>query len=231
MICNPGQSTQEALIRMKIWMQGAFVAAVVLALCCATAQAQTDVALSGFATMTSSTSGFGTQQTPHNSGGGLVELRHIVNPLVGVEAALSFNLADQSYAPNGTNCFPVCGQPPLEVSGKTTQFTGDWIFSLKTGNLRPFALAGVGFAFTIPGTSPTAKDSAGHVLPAYSVNTVVRPAFVYGGGLDYSFSRHWGLRLQIRGNTTKAPQLLNLYPSTTKYTQVYEPTGGVFYRF
>lgn len=30
---------------------------------------------------------------------------------------------------------------------------------------------------------------------------------------------------------TKAPQLSDLYPSTAKYTQIYEPMGGVFYRF
>lgn len=215
---------------MKIWMQGALVAALVLALCGAAAQAQTDVALSGFRTMTSSTTGFGTHQTPHDSEGALVELRHIVKPLVGFEAALSFNPANQSYAPDSTNCALTCGQPPLEVSGKVTEFTGDWIVSMKSGNLRPFALGGVGFAFTVPGASPTVKASNGTV-PAYAVNTVVRPVFVYGGGLDYLFSKHFGLRVQFRGNMTKAPQLLDQYPSTTKYTQIYEPTGGIFYRF
>lgn len=215
---------------MKIWMHGAFVVVAALAWCGVAAQAQTDVALSGFRTMTSSSSGFGTFQTPHDSEGALVELRHIVNPLVGFEAALSFNPANQSYKPDPANCALVCGQPPLEVSGKTTEFTADWIASIKSGNLRPFLVGGAGFAFTIPGAEPTAKTSVG-TLPAYAVNTVVRPVFVYGGGLDYLFSKHWGLRLQIRGNMTKAPQLLNLYPSTTKYTQIYEPTGGVFYRF
>src|SRR5271167_3576460 len=65
------QSTQEAQIRMKIWMQGALVAAAVVLLCGATAQAQTDVALSGYGTFTSSTTGSGTHQTPSNSAGGL----------------------------------------------------------------------------------------------------------------------------------------------------------------
>ena len=40
---------------MKIWMQGAFVVAVAAALCGAAAQAQTDVALSGYRTFASST--------------------------------------------------------------------------------------------------------------------------------------------------------------------------------
>jgi len=215
---------------MKISMQGAFVMAVALAWCGATAHAQTEVALSGYRTMTSSTTGFGTQQTPHDSEGGLIELRHIVNPIVGFEAALSFNPANQSYAPNATNCALVCGLPPQEVSGKATSFTGDWIVSFKSGNLRPFALGGVGFVFTVPGANPKVTTPNGTV-PGYSVTTVVRPVFVYGGGIDWSFTKRLGLRVQFRGNMSKAPDLSDLYTSTTKYTQVYEPTGGIFYRF
>lgn len=204
---------------MKIWMQGAFVVAVGVALLSATAQAQTDVALSGLRTITSSSSGFGTQQTPHDSEGALIELRHLVNPLVGFEAALSFNLANQSYAPKTGDCGFVCGQPPLEVSGKATEFTGDWVVSAKAGRLRPFLVGGAGFIFNVPGNSP------------YSTNTVVRPVFVYGGGVDWSFAAHFGLRLQVRGNMTKAPNLTDVYTSTTRYTQIYEPMGGVYYRF
>lgn len=215
---------------MKNWKQGVIAMIAAAAVCGVAAQAQTDVAVSGFRTITSNSSGSGTLQMPHDSEGAIIELRHIVNPLVGFEGAVSFNLADESYAPNGTACGFVCGQPPLEVSGKLTEFTLDWVASVKKGNLRPFAVGGLGFAFTIPGSNPTVTQSNGTV-PAYSVNTVVRPAFVYGGGIDWSFAKHWGLRLQVRGNTTKAPQLLNLYPSTTKYTQIYEPMGGVFYRF
>jgi hypothetical protein len=80
-------------------------------------------------------------------------------------------------------------------------------------------LGGAGFIVTVPGSSP------------YSVTTVMRPDFIYGGGVDWSFLPHLGLRLQVRGNMSKAPNLSDLFNSTTKYTQVYEPMGGVFYRF
>ncbi len=215
---------------MKIWMQGAFVAVVAAALCGATAQAQTDVALSGYRTITSSSSGSGTQQTPTDSEGGLFEWRHIVNPLVGYEFEISFNPANQSYInPNANvlsnNCFPTgpTGTPatcqPLKVSGKAIQFGGVWVVSKKIGNVRPFALGGAGFVVTVPGSSP------------YSVNTVMRPDFIYGGGLDWTFIPHFGLRLQVRGNMSKAPNLSDIFNSTTKYTQIYEPMAGVYYRF
>jgi hypothetical protein len=214
---------------MKIWKQGAFVVVVAVLLCGAIAQAQTDVALSGYGTFTSSTTGSGTHQTPSNSAGGLFEWRHIVNPLVGFEFEVTSNPANQSYiATNATlanNCFPTgpTGTPPacqpLKVSGEATQFGGTWVISKKIGNLRPFALGGAGFVVTVPGKS------------AYSVNTVMRPDFIYGGGLDWGIDKHLGLRLQVRGNMSKAPNLSDLFNSTTKYTQIYEPMAGVFYRF
>jgi hypothetical protein len=214
---------------MKIWMQGAFVVVVTAALCGATAQAQTDVALSGYRTITSSSSGSGTKQTPTDSEGGLFELRHIRNPIVGYEFEVSFNPANESYInPNATlanNCFPTgpVGTPPscqpLKVSGKATQFGVDWVFSKKIENLRPFALGGIGMMITVPGSSP------------YSVNTVVRPDFIYGGGVDWTFLPHFGFSVQVRGNMTKAPNLSDIYTSTTKYTQIYEPMAGIYYRF
>jgi hypothetical protein len=221
---NTRQRTQEGVIRMKIWMQGAFAALAAALLCCATAHAQkqADLALSGFGTLTSSSSGFGTEQTPVNAEGGLFEWRYLVNPFVGAEFAYSFNPATQSYKPSATcgqSLSSSCGQPPLTVNGKANEIAINWIASIRKGNLRPFALGGLGMMITVPGNSP------------YSVNTVVRPVFIYGGGFDWSFTKHWGLRLQIRGNMSKAPNLSDLYDSTTEYKQIYEPVGGVFYRF
>jgi len=204
---------------MKIWLQGAIVVAVAAALCGTQAQAQTDVVLSGFRTFTSSTTAFGTHQAPSDSEGGLFEWDHIANPLVGYEFNFSFNPANESYSPATGNCGTVCGQPPLSISGKAFQFGGNWIVSMKSKSLRPFVLGGIALRVTAPGSSP------------YSVNTVVRPAFVYGAGIDWSLSKHLGLRLQARGNTTKAPNLSDLYTATAQYTQVYEPMAGVFYRF
>src|SRR6202041_3386174 len=108
-IIDKGQVSQEAVIRMKIWMQGALVVAVVVLLCGATAQAQTDVALSGYRTFASS-NGAVTHQTPADSEGGLFEWRHIVNPLVGFEFEVTSNPANQTYDnPNATlpNCYPL----------------------------------------------------------------------------------------------------------------------------
>ena len=204
---------------MKIWMQGALAVAVAAAQCGAAAQKQTDVALSGYATFTSSSSGNGTQQTPQNSVGGLFELRRIVNPLVGFELSYSLNPANQSYSPKTGACGYVCGTSPLKIDGKANEVAVNWVLSVSKGNIRPFALGGVGLMITVPGSS------------TYSVTTFGRPVFVYGAGADLGLTKRLGVRLQVRGNMTKAPGLSTVYPATTAYTQIYEPMGGVYYRF
>jgi len=213
---------------MKTWMKNALVIVAATALFSAAAQAQTDVALSGFPTFTSSTTGSGTVQTPKNAGGGLLEVRHIFNPLAGYDISYSFNIADEAFAASNGGSYPVSGT--LEVSGKTNQVAANWIVSKAFHNLQPFALGGAGFDFTTPGASPKVQASNG-LVNVSAVNTVVRPVFIYGGGLDYTFARRLGVRLQYRGNITKAPQLLDIFNSTTKYTTISEPMAGVFYRF
>lgn len=61
------------------------------------ALAQTDVAVSFYGAYNQTTSGNGVVKTPSNAAGGLLELRHIRNPLVGYEATYSFNRANQAY--------------------------------------------------------------------------------------------------------------------------------------
>lgn len=180
---------------------------------------QTDVGVSGFFAMTSGTSGLGTKQTPSNGAGGLVEVRHISSPLLGYELAYSNGVANQKYEPETGACKLTCQNPTIKLDSKSTSVAIDYVVSKKMGNLRPFAVAGVGFFIVSPGTTP------------YGNNTSIRGAYNYGGGVDYAFSKHLGVRAQFRGNLYKAPNTSQIYPATGKFTQSLEPMGGVFYRF
>jgi hypothetical protein len=153
--------------------------------------------------MTNATGGNGTKQTPTNAPGGLVELRHIQNSFVGYEMAFSFNPADQSYAPNGLSCGLVCGNPnpPTKITGNAAEISLDYVVSKRIGNLRPFAVGGLGFYIAIPGAT------------------------------DYNFGSHLGVRVQVRENMYKAPNTSSIYPATGVFTYSLEPMGGVFCRF
>jgi opacity protein-like surface antigen len=199
----------------------AFLLAGLAALSGAVAMAQTTVAASVYGAFSGATSGNGTKESPSNAAGGIIEVRHISNPLVGYEGTYSFNRANQAYTTTGVFC-PVsaipCGPQPAPVSANAHEITADWVASVKLSNLRPFALAGVGVLLNEPssGQSNTTSDT--------------RPVFVYGAGLDWGLLPHLGVRLQYRGNLYKAPDLTRLYTSTDAFTHTAEPMIGVYLR-
>jgi opacity protein-like surface antigen len=189
-------------------------------------RAQTDVAASVYGAFTGTTTGNGVQQSPSNAAGGLFELRHIRNPLIGFEATYAYNRANQVYgisgfAPAASSC-PVgviCPPPPAIVSANAHEVTGDWVASIKVGHLRPFALAGVGLLLDVPAGGQS------------NTTTTAKPVYVYGGGIDWGLLPHIGLRFQYRGNLYNAPDLTSLYTSTDRFTHTAEPMIGGYFRF
>ncbi len=191
-------------------------------------QAQTDVAASLYGAFSPSVSANGTTQSPSNSAGVLVELRHISNPLVGWEATYAYNRANQKYTEQVTcgSGVVICGAETENVPADAHEITGDWVVSLKVANLRPFALTGGGLLLNVPEANPGPIVVAGA-----TTHTATKGVFVYGAGLDWTLLPHLGLRFQYRGNLYKAANLTNVFTSTNAFTQTAEPMVGAFLRF
>jgi len=214
----------------KNWIKAAILAVGLAAVGVATAGAQakavkaisqTDVSVSLYGAFSGSTTGDGIAQSPSNSAGGMIGVRHISNPLVGYEGTYSFNRANQVYTPlvcPGTGTLPGC-EPPQPVSANAHEITGDWVASLKIANFRPFALAGVGVLFNQPSSGQASTTSSN------------KGVFVFGVGLDWGLAPHLGLRLQYRGNVYKAPDLSTVYGSSTAFMRTSEPMVGAYLRF
>ena len=206
----------------KIWLPGLLFFIGLAVAGESAAWAQTDVALSLYGAFHGTTNGNGTIQSPANSAGGIIELRHISNPLVGYEATYSYNRDNQTYssaAAVGTCVQGVeCGLPAT-VRANAHEVTADWLISVHAANLRPFVLGGVGLLLNQPTGGQTDTSSA------------TKPVFVYGAGLDWGLLPHIGLRFQYRGNLYKAPNLTKLYTSTDRFTQTAEPMIGAYLRF
>jgi opacity protein-like surface antigen len=185
------------------------------------ALSQTDVSLSIYGAFSGRTTGDGIEQSPSNAAGGIVEVRHISNPIFGFEGTYSFNRANQVYSPQFIAC-PVsavpCSAIPATVSADAHELTGDWVPSLKIANLRPFGVLGAGVLFNQPVGGQTDTTSSN------------KAAFVYGAGLDWGLLPHIGLRFQYRGNLYKAPDLTTLYGSSGAFTHTAEPMIGVYLR-
>jgi opacity protein-like surface antigen len=188
----------------------------------APARAQTDVAASFYGAFTNATNYNGglEHQDQSNAAGGMFELRHISNPLVGYEITYSFNRANQIYTYTGTTpAGSLPGIHPVTVSANAHEITGDWLVSVHAGKLRPFALAGVGLMLTEPvsGQSQTTGSN--------------EPVFVYGAGLDWRLVPHFGLRFQYRGNVHKAPHISTAYGTDGALMHTAEPMIGAYFRF
>jgi opacity protein-like surface antigen len=214
-------------IMHKGFFQTAILAVGFGALSVATAGAQvkgadslsrTDVALSIYGTFSGRTTGDGIEQSPSNAAGGILEVRHIANPILGFEGTYSFNRANQVYSPQITCGLPCGPITPATVSADAHEVTADWVPSVKIANLRPFGLLGVGLLLNQP--------SSGQVDTTSSNKAV----YVYGAGLDWGLLPHIGLRFQYRGNLYKAPDLTTLYGSSGAFTHTAEPMVGVFLR-
>lgn len=189
------------------------------ALCASSAHAQTSVALSLYGAFNGTTSGNGTAQSPANAAGGMVELRHISNPIVGYDVTYSYNRANQHYSQyclSGVTCVPSSAE---SVSANAHELTADWVASVHAANLRPFALAGIGLLFNQPAGSQSSTRSS------------TKPVFVYGAGLDWGLLPHIGLRFQYRGNLYKAPDLATAFSSTGRFAHTAEPMIGAYLNF
>ncbi len=193
---------------------------------CAAARAQTSIAASVYGAFSGATNGNGVQESPSNSAGGLFDLRHISNPILGWEATYAYNRADQVYtytgaAPAVCPAPPAsCGPPsPAPVSANAHEVTADWVPSIHISNLRPFGVLGVGLLLNEP---------AGGQSNTTSSNQAV---YVYGAGLDWGLLPHLGLRFQYRGNLYKAPDITRLYTSTDAFTHTAEPMIGAYFSF
>jgi len=205
--------------------------------------AQTSVSASLYGAFNGTTNGNGTEQSPANQAGGLLEIRHISNPILGFEATYSFNRADQTYnttiyPPVSNSCPSPCGPylESLRVPANAHEVTADYVPSVHIANFRPFGVLGVGLLFNVPSGNQTLTQTNGAGVqisssPSTGASTATKPVYVYGAGLDWGILPHIGLRFQYRGNLFQAPNLTKTYSSTNAFTHTAEPMIGVYFHF
>ncbi|MFZ0303097.1 MAG: hypothetical protein WAL75_10440 [Terracidiphilus sp.] len=192
---------------------------------------ETDIGFNFYEAINSTTTAKGVIQTPTNSPGGMFEIRQIRKPLIGYEITYSYNPAGETIAPTpAPSCGSNCNTPPQSLPSGGSTLGLDWVISHKFGALRPFAAGGLGFLFDDPSYGVTVGQTAA-VNNTYGSNNVNRPAWLYGGGVDFAVSQHWGFRAQYRGSIYRVPNLSTMYPALGVDTQTRMPMGGIFFAF
>jgi opacity protein-like surface antigen len=207
-----------AILHTKQYLNLAFIPLILVMLVATSAHAQTSVGLSLYGTFSGATNGSGVQESPSNSAGGIIELRHISNPIFGYEATYSYNRANESYRSlcSGGTCTSVL---PTSVSAAAHEVTVDWVPSIHLANLRPFGVLGAGLLLNLPDSGQS------------NSTTSTKAVYVYGAGLDWGLLPHLGLRFQYRGNLYKAPDITRLYTSTNAFAHTAEPMVGAYFSF
>lgn len=208
-----------------------FLSLAVITAPCASAHAQTTVALSGFGAVTNSTTPGNAnfyRMNPATQAGGLLEVRHVFDRYFGFEGSYSVRRANEVY--NEEIAIPVGGCPTsgcnpslftYTIPAFAQELTADWVSTGRIGNFHPFVLAGVGLLLTHP------TSSAGGAM------STSQAALDYGVGVDWGFASHLGLRLQFRGDLYKAPGIAG---NSTNYNSAgwmntSEPALGISYKF
>jgi opacity protein-like surface antigen len=221
-----------------------FLFAIAIALVPGHTSAQTSIALSGYGAFNGATTANGTKQSPANQAGGLFELRHTSNPILGFEATYSFNRANQTYTSQPGACPAFgCSSSTESVSANAHEITADWVPSVHIANVRPFGVLGVGLLLDVPSNSQATVTTTTPCEPCATpgvttttttstspTSTSTKPVYVYGAGLDWGLLPHIGLRLQYRGNLYSAPNVTKLFSSTDTFTHTAEPVIGIYFR-
>jgi outer membrane immunogenic protein len=171
---------------------------------------RSEAAVQAFGSFVKSTVNDGVNQSATNSGGVLGSYRFFFTNRHGVELNYGYALNTQSYA---------LTSGALGVKSSAHEASAAYVFRYPLRHWSPFVLAGVGGLVFDPRDAPGATTQA-------------RAGFVYGGGADFSISRHVFMRAEYRGIVYNSPTYdLAGLNGLDRVTHRAEPSVGFGYRF
>ena len=191
-----------------------------------------DVSLGGAAVFSKQSTGNGTVLTPTNSGAVLITGRYRFSEHSSVEINYSHTANSQIYFAS-----------PLtyRIHSTTGEYSGAYVFSFhQSEEVEPFVFAGAAALVFYPSYDFNYINGVQTFIPAAQQT---KPAFLYGGGVDWRIfaslplihrsplSNHLALRLQYRGLVYKAPdyKVQNLF--TGARGRMAEPAVGLVVKF
>jgi opacity protein-like surface antigen len=162
---------------------------------------------------------------PHHatkSGGFLVGYRYNLNRWFAVQGDYGYTRNTQKYFD------PFFGE--TDIQANMHQLTGEAVITApSTSRVRPYGLAGVGALFFRPTNSFSNLINAG--VGNNTGNNQTKPAFVYGGGVDFDLTRLVALRAEYRGFVYKIPDFQIPGLASDNFTHLAQPSVGLVWRF
>jgi outer membrane immunogenic protein len=207
-------------MRYRSWFRVLSTLALLLFLLSPWAFAQeerSEVAIQGTGFYTKQSAGNGIAQHPTDTGGFLFSYRYHFNRWLAAEGSYGFDRNTQQYS------FPI---GTFGIQSDVHQATGGLVINLPHSTrwrINPYVLAeGGALVF-----NPTGRTN-GFVS---GVETQAKGVFVYGGGADFTLSRHFLLRTEYRGLVYKAPDFGLTAFNADVITHTAQPSAGIVFRF
>jgi outer membrane immunogenic protein len=161
---------------------------------------------------------------PHDatkSGGILVGYRYHLNAWLAVQGDYGYTRDTQKYFD------PFFGE--TDIQANVHQLTGEAVITAPSSSrVRPYGLAGIGAVFFRP-TNSLLNSFVG--VGNNTGNNQTKPAFVYGGGVDFDITRYMAFRAEYRGLVFKIPDFQLPGLASDNFTHLAQPSVGLVWRF
>jgi outer membrane immunogenic protein len=161
---------------------------------------------------------------PHDatkSGGFLIGYRYHLNPWFAVQGDYGYTRDTQKYFD------PFFGE--TDIQANVHQLTGEAVITAPSSSrVRPYGLAGIGAVFFRP-TNSLLNSFVG--VGNNTGNNQTKPAFVYGGGVDFDITRYMAFRAEYRGLVFKIPDFQLPGLASDNFTHLAQPSVGLVWRF
>ena len=169
-----------------------------------------EVTVQGSGFFTKETTGGAITHNPTNSAGFMVGFRYNLNRWLGIEGDYDYFSNSQKYSSSSASSV---------VQTNVHALTSVAVVKIPTSfKLQPYVLAGGGIMVFDP------RNTNG-------VDSQTTGTFVYGGGADYSLTKHFAARAQYRGFVYKTPDFSVASLRTDKYTHSAVPSAGLVFKF
>ena len=172
-----------------------------------------DISLSGSALVTNSSTHNGVKRDIGAAGGVLFSARWWVTPRNGLVFNYGHANDTQTVIANGAK---------QSVNAGMHEVTGAYAYRFNVGKMQPFVTAGGGMMQFNPSKSASFSPA---------LQSQNKPTLLYGAGVNYFATEHFGAQFQFRGLVYAAPSFNNeVFRSNTMHNTL-EPTVGLVLRF
>ena len=183
----------------------------------------------GFGFFTKNSTGDTRSQTSTNGGGFLLGYRYHFNRWIAAD--VSYGRTRDTTKTLTTPVIPVILGPgprllptTVRVQSDIHESTAAFVVTIPSfGRLHPYVLAGAGALTFVP------TQNLGGFFPGAGNQS--KSVFLYGGGADYDFTRHFAFRAEYRGLVYTRPDFGQATLSTGATTNTAQPSAGIVFRF